>query len=227
MHTFWKRAFNPEPRPIATQTASFTAHVRAPAEHWPEKLWGRIPPTPCPNPMHAPTPCPNPMHAPTPCPNPMPQPHAPNPIPTHRSEQLLEERAREHVPRDGVGDGGEDPVELPQGGLSVRLPPRDAVNELLSQAVVAQQAAAAEPAQSHLQVPGKGGWRRQAGSKVGRQLGAAGCSCRSSARPPAVQVPATAGGGGIRRQAGRQLYGQPNMVKSKYSLITRVSVVIS
>ena len=44
---------------------------------------------------------------------------------SHLSEQLLEGGARQAVPRDGVGDGGEDPVELAQRGLAVRLAPGD------------------------------------------------------------------------------------------------------
>lgn len=44
-----------------------------------------------------------------------------SPFAPHRSEQLLEHGARQHVPRNGVGDGGEDPVELAQGGLAVGL----------------------------------------------------------------------------------------------------------
>ncbi len=42
-------------------------------------------------------------------------------FPPHRSEQLLEHGPRQHVPRNGVCDGGEDPVELAQGGLAVGL----------------------------------------------------------------------------------------------------------
>jgi hypothetical protein len=40
---------------------------------------------------------------------------------TDRAEELLEQGAWQHIPGDGVGDGGEDPVELTQRGLAVRL----------------------------------------------------------------------------------------------------------
>ena len=57
----------------------------------------------------------------------------------HLSEQALEEAAREHVPSDAVGYGGEDPVELPQGRLPVRLLPGDPVYELLCEPLRLQQ----------------------------------------------------------------------------------------
>ena len=71
----------------------------------------------------------------------------------HLPEQALEEAARQHVPGDGVGDGGEDPVELAQGSFSISLLAGDAVDELLGQPLRAQQAARAEPAQRHLRRP--------------------------------------------------------------------------
>ncbi len=52
----------------------------------------------------------------------------------HLSEEALEEAARQHVPGDAVCDGGEDPVELAQGRLPVRLLPGYPVYELLCQA---------------------------------------------------------------------------------------------
>ena len=71
----------------------------------------------------------------------------------HLPEQALEERAGQHVPGNGVGDGGEDPVQLAQRRLAVSLLAGDAVDQLLGQALVPQQAARAEPAQRHLHTP--------------------------------------------------------------------------
>lgn len=69
----------------------------------------------------------------------------------HLSEEALEEAAGQHVPGDAVGDGGEDPVELPQGRLPVRLLPGDPVYELLRQPLRLQQRPRAEPPQGDLQ----------------------------------------------------------------------------
>lgn len=50
----------------------------------------------------------------------------------------------QYVPGDGVGDGREDPVELPQGRLAVVLAPRDLVDHIRVKNVL-QQRARAEP----------------------------------------------------------------------------------
>lgn len=75
---------------------------------------------------------------------------------SHLSEQPLEQRSRQHVPGYRVGDGGEDPVQLAQRGLAIRLLARDAIDEFLGDALVAEQAPRAKPAQGHLQVEGAG-----------------------------------------------------------------------
>ena len=67
------------------------------------------------------------------------------------TEQLLEQGPGQGVPGDGVSDGREDPVELPQGGLAVRLLAGDAVDQVPSQPLAAEQALGTEPAQGHLQ----------------------------------------------------------------------------
>lgn len=51
------------------------------------------------------------------------------------AEEALEEGPREDVPSNGVRDRGEHPVELPQRRLSVRLLPRDALNQVLIDAL--------------------------------------------------------------------------------------------
>ena len=57
------------------------------------------------------------------------------------SEEALEEGSGQHVPRNGIRDGSEDPVELSQGGFAVRLLARDAVNELLGEPLLPHEAA--------------------------------------------------------------------------------------
>lgn len=52
------------------------------------------------------------------------------------AEQLLEERPWQHVPCNGVRDCSEYPVELAQGGLPVCLLARDAVYEVLGEALM-------------------------------------------------------------------------------------------
>ena len=69
----------------------------------------------------------------------------------HLAEEALEEGSRQQVPGDGVCDSSEDPVELAQGGLPIGLLARDAIHQLLGQALRAHQAAAAKPPQCHLQ----------------------------------------------------------------------------
>ena len=114
---------------------------------------------------------------------------------THRSEQLLEERLGQHVPRDGVRDGRKDPVELPEGRLALRLAAGDAVNELLGDAVLAQQAAGAEPAQSNL----KGGEGERGGESKRQQ--ATGYGNRTSCGVTREE----GGEGGGRRHSGNIL----------------------
>ena len=66
------------------------------------------------------------------------------------SEEALEEGPGQHVPGNGVSDGSEDPVQLPQRGFAVSLLAGDAVNQLLGETLLAHQAPRAEPAQGHL-----------------------------------------------------------------------------
>ena len=66
-------------------------------------------------------------------------------------KKALEEGARQHVPGNGVSDGGENPVELPQRCLPVCLLAWDAVNQLLCQPLLPHQTSLAEPPQSNLQ----------------------------------------------------------------------------
>mmetsp|Transcript_26849 Transcript_26849/g.63729 ORF Transcript_26849/g.63729 Transcript_26849/m.63729 type:complete len:470 (+) Transcript_26849:3155-4564(+) len=82
------------------------------------------------------------------------------------SEELLEERPREHVPGDGVGNGGEDPVELPEECFPVCLLPGDAVDLVLREALVLQERPRAEPPERDLD-----GRREAGGEHVGRELG--------------------------------------------------------
>lgn len=62
----------------------------------------------------------------------------------------MEEGPGEAVPRDGVGDGSEYPVQLSQWRFAVGLLAGNAVDELLVQALRPQQASAGEPSQRHL-----------------------------------------------------------------------------
>lgn len=66
------------------------------------------------------------------------------------SEESLEEGSRQHVPGNGISDGGEDPVQLSQRGLAVSLLARNAVNKLLGQSLLLHQAAGTEPTKSDL-----------------------------------------------------------------------------
>ena len=65
------------------------------------------------------------------------------------AKELLEERPRQNVPRDGIRDGREDPIQFPQKCLPIRLLSRNAVDHLKIEALVLEQAAAAEPAQRY------------------------------------------------------------------------------
>ena len=51
----------------------------------------------------------------------------------HLAEQTLEKGAREDIPGDCVGDGCEDPVQLPHGCLAVSLLAGDAIHQVSGQ----------------------------------------------------------------------------------------------
>ena len=66
------------------------------------------------------------------------------------SEQPLEQRSRQRVPRDGVRHRGEDPVQFPEGRLAVVLLAGDLVDERRVHPVAPQHRARAEPTQRDL-----------------------------------------------------------------------------
>lgn len=66
------------------------------------------------------------------------------------SKEALEQAAGQHVPGDGVSDGGVYPIEFPKRRLAVSLLPGDPIYELLCQALCLQQGARAEPPQRYL-----------------------------------------------------------------------------
>ena len=82
------------------------------------------------------------------------------------TEQPLEERAGQHLPRDGVRDGREDPVQLSEGGLPVVDLAGDGIDPFRVDAGPAQRVAVDEP-------PERYGYRRReaAGEEVGGELG--------------------------------------------------------
>ena len=67
------------------------------------------------------------------------------------SEKFLKEGPGECVPGDRVGDGCENPVELPEGRLPVGLLTGNAVYQVTRQTLAAEQALGTEPAQGNLQ----------------------------------------------------------------------------